>query len=224
MKVQLAKLKNLANDFGLKFDSKKFNVVSTSKEDVILYLYLIGCPDREYVKFGKNKTLRMKNIEKFLRSKEFYTLKRKYAGTIIEHKALKKVKLKQIKNIEIRKKAMNLIKNLSKRKDRTALLPIIRNKKEGKFLLNVVLFHEWIHTLLLENGIYFQKKTMKKWYLDEGLASYMQTFAEKGKSDLSNKANNYKNKSIKKGFIFWNGLLKDKLTSKERYQILRFKK
>jgi len=224
MKNLLLKLKKLANDFGLEFNAKKFNVVFIPKEEVILYLYLIGCPDKEYPKYGKTQVQRMKNIEKFLKSKEFSVLKRKYAGTIIEKKALNNIRLNQIRNNQTRRKCFKIVSNLKKRKDLTALLPIIKNQKERKFLLNVILFHEWIHTLLLENGIYFQRKTIAKWYLDEGLVSYMQLFSEKGKSNLGNKANNYKNSNVRKGFLIWNKLLKDKLTPKERHNAILARK
>jgi hypothetical protein len=220
----LLKLKKLANDFGLKFNVKKFNVVFIPKEDIILYLYLIGCPDKEYSKYGKTHIQRIKNIDRFLQSNEFHILKRKYAGTIIEKKPLEKIKLAKIKNPKIQNTATKLVKELKRKEFLAALLPIIKNQKERKFLLNVVLFHEWIHTLLLENGINFQRKTIAKWYLDEGLASYMQLFSEKGKSDLSNKANNYKNSNVRKGFLIWNKLLKDKLTPKERLNAILSRK
>lgn len=224
MKNLLLKLKKLANDFGLEFNAKKFNVVFIPKEEVILYLYLVGCPDREYSKYGKTHIQRIKNIERFLQSNEFHILKRKYAGTIIEKKALKKIKLSKIQNLKIRTKATKLVKELRRKESLAALLPIIKNQKERKFFLNIVLFHEWIHTLLLENGIYFQRKTFAKWYLDEGLVSYMQLFSEKRISDLSNKANNYKNSNVRKGFLIWNKLLKDKLTPKERHNAILARK
>jgi hypothetical protein len=216
----LVKLKKLANDFGFKFNVEKFNVVFIPKEDIILYLYLVGCPEKEYSKYGKTHIQRIKNIERFLQSKEFRILKRKYAGTIIEKNALQKIKLTKIKNLKIRSKATKLVNELRRKESRAALLPTIKNKKERKFLLNVVLFHEWIHTLLLENGIYFQRKTFGKWYLDEGLVSYMQLFSEKGKSDFNNKASNYKNPNVRKGFLIWNKLLKERSTPKERHNAI----
>jgi hypothetical protein len=48
----------------------------------------------------------------------------------------------------------------------------------------------------------------------------MQLFSEKRKSDLSNKVHNYKNSNVRKGFLIWNKLLKDKLTPKERHNAI----
>lgn len=215
-KVKLG-LRDVAKDFNLKFASKEFNVVFLPKEDVIIYLYLIGCPDKQYSKYGQTQNQRIKNIERFLKSKDFFTLKKRYAGTIIEKKSIQKIKVRDIKNLEIRQRCNKIISNLKKKKSHAALLPIIRNKKERKFLINVVLLHEWVHTLLLYNRINFQKRTKSKWYLDEGLANYLMLFSETGKTDVKVKTKNF---LMKKGLLIWNELLKDKSTPKERYNTI----
>ena len=217
MRQIITRLRKISKDFNLKFDSKKFDVFFLPKEDVIIYLYLVGCPDKEYSKYGNTQAQRINNIEKFLNSKEFSILKKKYAGTIVEKKALQKMKIRNIKNSNIRARSRKIVNILKNRRNRVALLPVIRIKRERKFYINTVLFHEWIHTLLLSNGINFQKKTKSKWYLDEGLANYLMLFSETGKSDVKIKTKNFQ---MKKGLLIWNKLLKNKLSPKERYDII----
>ena len=217
MKKAILRLKKLSKDFNLKFDSRKFNVVFLPKEDVIIYLYLVGCPDKEYSKYGQTQNQRIKSIERFLKSKEFSILKKRYAGTIIEKKSIREIKVRNIRNLGIRQKCNKIISNLKRKECHAALLSIIRNKRERKFLINIVLLHEWIHTLLLYNGINFQKKTKYKWYLDEGLANYLMLFSETGKNDVKVKTKNFQ---MKKGLLIWNRLLRDKLTPKGRYNTI----
>jgi len=217
MKKSMRILKNLAKDFNLKFDPGKFDVAFLPKEDVIIYLYLAGCPDKKYSKYGQTQNKRMKNIERFFKSKEFSVLKRRYAGAIIEKKAVHGIKVRDIENHVIRRQCNKIISGLKSKEPHAALLPVIRNRRERKFLTDVVLFHEWVHALLLCNGINFQKRTESKWYLDEGLANYMMSFSETGKTEVKVKTKDFQ---MRRGLSIWNRLLKDKLTPKERHDTI----
>ena len=86
------------------------------------------------------------------------------------------------------------------------------------------MLHEWIHVLLMDNGIFFQAQG-KDWRLDEGLVTYMMAFLEKEELDpkstkgLQDKLTKYHKALLEAAHRWWE-LLHSKGTPKERKETI----
>ena len=159
-------LKTISKDFNLKYNPNWFNVLWISKRHARYLEYVGMCFDPIYTKFGKTIEKRIENIDKFESSKEYKKIKNEFSGQAITKKeVVKGIKdCKKIKNLKLKKELLNLHDSILKslKEDNLALLTKTNNKKEKEILLNSILFHEWIHLLLMKNKIYFIRKD-KKW-------------------------------------------------------------
>lgn len=211
------KIKILAQQFDLKYNPKIFKVVYLSKKELVLINFLTGCPEPEYLKFGKKVNQRIKNIENFINSKEFKMKIKKQGGCVTSkkyfEKSVKKIQNKKIRNeyIKIIKKFKYDISNMG-----SVILSKPENKKESEFSKKI-LFHEWIHALLIYNKIHFQNIKWKYWKLDEGLTTYIEYFLKPYiEKILKTKSKNKFFQIYVKNALKWHKILKDKKTSKER--------
>jgi len=162
------KLKTLAKRFSLKYNSRILNLNIVSKKELVMINYLNNCPD--YNKFGRGNE-RVKNIEKFLSSKLFMKSIKKQGGCVINKKDFIN-KVKNIRNLNIRKKYEKIIKKM-KGKNLVVYVSKPTNIKERKFVETIIL-HEWIHILLNYNKINLQKINPKFWILEDGLVNFIQ--------------------------------------------------
>ncbi len=194
-----------------------------------MLLYLSTCPDPLFKKFGTTIKQRVENVETFFKSKEFKVLLKKPGGSVLTKRELnrglnysKKIKDKKIRSdyYKIYKKIRRVLKN-----SHVALLARLKSKREMKFTFNIILFHEWIHVLLIKNRIYFQNIKKSYWELDEGLTTYLENFAnnkidriKKGLPGLNGLSKIYYSNAKK-----WHNILKNAKTPKERKKrILNF--
>ena len=173
-------LKKISQDFNLKYNSNWFNVLCISKRHARYLEYIGMCFDPIYTQFGKTIEKRIENIKKFEASKEYKKIKNEFSGQAITKKEVSKgIKdCKKIKDEKLKKELLNLhyliLKNL--KEDNLALLTKTNNKKQKEILLNSILFHEWIHLLLMKNKIYFKSRGDKYWKYDEGLVTYLEYY------------------------------------------------
>ncbi|MFH1270674.1 MAG: hypothetical protein ABII03_03490, partial [Nanoarchaeota archaeon] len=66
-----AQIKKLAKEFDLKYNPEWFNFMWITTRQEILTEYIGDCPDPIYMKYGKTPNERIKNIDKFVNSKDF---------------------------------------------------------------------------------------------------------------------------------------------------------
>lgn len=105
----LLQIKKLARDFDLKFNFKWFGYLWISKREEILKEYAGTCPDPLYEKYGRNATERIKNIDKFMDSKDFQECLKRYGGQVASKEGLKENEknYQKIKNKKIREELIN---------------------------------------------------------------------------------------------------------------------
>jgi hypothetical protein len=185
MTVRKAKsqIKKLAEEFDLKYNPNWFRHLWISVRHEILTEYIGTCPDPIYQKYGKTAEQRIKNIDKFVNSKDFQDCLKRYGGQVAQKSELKQEEkwIKQIKNEELKNELLKFhakIKNQFGKANFLALLTIPRNKKEKEWQMRFCLRHEWIHILLDNNKIQFQEISKKYWPYDEGINEYMGTFLD----------------------------------------------
>ncbi len=154
-------IRQLANEFDLEYNSRWFNYLWITKKEEILTEYILGCPDPVYNKYGFSVSERTKNLHKFVKSKIFKSLLKRYGGSVISNKESNKIKslTDSLKNIKEKQELLNLAKRIENRTNKglyIALLTRTNNKKEYEFILKTILLHEWIHILLNKNYINFR--------------------------------------------------------------------
>lgn len=229
------KIKRLAEEFGLRYDSKAFVVRVIPKKDFVKMLYIFGCPLDPYMKFGKTRKERVKNYKAFISSEEFQKEAKRASGTVIEKKYFDII-MKNIKDAKVKKEFKRMVKKLNLKKSiPLAVVTKASNEKESRFLFEHVLFHEWIHTLLRYNKADIKRDkdiTISENY-EEGLVSYMQIFLtsknknfgphikatlRKIKADLKAKGDKLDayHKDVFEKMLFWDDVLKNKKTTKAR--------
>jgi len=226
------KLKHISQDFNLKYNSNWFNVLWISKRYARYLEYVGMCFDPIYTRFGKTIQKRIENMDKFESSKEYKKIKKEFSGqAITKEEVIKGIKdCKKIKNEKLKKELLDLhhlvLKNL--KEDNLALLTKTNNKKQKEILLNSILFHEWIHLLLIKNKIYFKSEGDKFWKYDEGLVTYLEYYSKNRLNYLESTKNKVKYPSQKLYFVYaikFRKLLKDAKTPKEiKYSILNLLK
>jgi len=217
-------IKKLAKEFNLNYKKELYKATFLTKKEFAILQFLIGCPDPVYTKFGDTTEERIKNINEFLNSKDFIKLSNKCGGNIVNIKTFQK-NIKKIKNSQIKKKAERILRKLKLESSREVVtLTIPKTEREKKFILKTILFHEWIHVLLISNKIYFQSINPDYWRLDEGLTTYLQISFEKKSSDISKIIKKRMEKSSKdslyiiyaKNALKFNKILKNKKNPNER--------
>lgn len=218
-----SQIKKIAKEFNLKYKPEWFGYVWISKRHARYLEYIGMCWDPIYTRFGKTIEKRIKNIEKFEKSKEFKKIKHEFSGQAITKKeVLKGIKdCKKIKDLKLRNELLNLHKKIkvNLKEDNLALLTKTNNNKQKEILLNSILIHEWIHLLLIKNKIYFKSISKKHWKYDEGLVTYFEYSIKNRLNYLESVKKKIKYPSQKIYFIYaikFRELLKDKETSKER--------
>lgn len=222
MNVQRVKsqIKKLAEEFNLKYNSNWFKHLWISVRHEILTEYIGTCPDPIYQKYGKTAEQRIKNIDKFVNSKDFKNCLKRYGGQVIQKSKLKKEEkgIKQIKDKEFLKFHEKLKKQFGKN-NFLALLTIPRNKREKEWQMKFCLRHEWIHILLHKNKIQFQEIAIKYWPYDEGINEYMGAYLDANLDNLEKFRDKEDYPIEKKYWIYAIKLrefFKDKNTPKER--------
>ena len=135
IKLQIGKI---AKDFGFKYNKEWFDYMWISIRHEILAEYLGDCPDPVYKKYGKNSKERIKNIDRFVRSKDFKNCLKRYGGQVSDKKDWKQEKewINQIKNDKIKKELLALhhrIKKKFAKTDKLALLSIPHNEKQKEW-------------------------------------------------------------------------------------------
>ena len=226
MNVESIKLqiKKLAKEFDLNYNSNWFNYLWISVRHEILTEYIGTCPDSIYEKYGKTAKQRIKNIDKFVNSKDFKICLKRYGGQVARKSELRKEEklIKQIKDKKLRNELLQFyqkLKNSFGKSDFLALLTIPRNEKERNWQMKFCLRHEWIHILLEKNKIQFQKINKKYWTYDEGIDEYLGAFLDGKLYKLENLRDREKYPMEKKNWIYaikFRKLLENKKTPRER--------
>ncbi len=223
-----SQLKKLAKEFDLQYKDEWFKYLWISKRENTLIEYLWMCPDPIYTQYGKTLHERTKNIDKFVNSKEFQEIIKRFGGQVMKKKELTQgVKIvRNIENKNLMKEIQNLIKKIkNKIKSSTslALLTETKIKKEQEYLKKRILLHEWIHIILFKNNIRFQKINKKDWKNDEGLCTFCEEFVNNNLDKLESKAKKITYPMEHQYYIYaikFRNLLKNASTPKERKQII----
>jgi len=180
-------IQELAKNFDLKYKKELYKVTFLTSEEFTILQFLIGCPEPLYVKFGKNIQERMKNIDRFLDSRDFIKLsKEKIGGSVLDSKDIINFhkNISNLKDYWIKNKCKKILRKIKSSVTKmVVVVTTTKNERQRKFLFNIVLFHEWIHILLFSNKIRSIKP--KQWVLDEGLTTYLQIFFENKKTNIS---------------------------------------
>lgn len=79
-------IKRLSIDFDLKYNPNWFKFIWISKRNARYLEYVGMCFDPIYTRFGKTIKKRIKNIEKFEKSKEFKKIRKEFSGQAITKK------------------------------------------------------------------------------------------------------------------------------------------
>lgn len=199
------KLKTIAKEFDLKYDPKYFNYLILPKKQLVMRLFISTCPNSIFRKYGKTNEEKLRNINRFFQSKDFKELIKKPGGCVITKKEFKEEfsLIKKIRNKKLKRGYEELYNKIKEKGvDLIVLIGRPETEKELKFSMKKILFHEWVHVLLLKNNIFFQKIDEKLWKLDEELTTYLTGLTEKVGffSTLLkniNKPNERKNKILK---------------------------
>ena len=166
------KLKEVAKEFDLKFDSKnKFTYLVLSKRQMIIRNFLGGCPDPIYIRHGNkvSKDRPLKLVE-YLKTKDFQGDLKKEVGTVISGKELiEEIKLtSKIPDDKIRKEAQEIYNKVRITLGPKNKLSIIcKPSKRDLKCFDEVLLHEFVHELMESNRI-----RPKSWKWNEGLVTY----------------------------------------------------
>ncbi len=219
-------IKKIAKEFDLKFNPEWFNYMWIPIRHEILTEYLGDCPDPVYKKYGKTPKERIKNIDKFVNSVDFKKCLKRFGGQISDKKDLKQEEkwINQIKNERIKEEMLALhcrIKKKLAKTDKLALLTIPSNKKQKEWQLKNCLRHEWIHILLEQNKIHFQKINKKYWKYDEGLITYIEAFTDKKLKKLEKMRDEEDYPMEKQYYVYamrFRKILENKKIPKERKQ------
>jgi len=223
-----AQLKKISKDFALKFDKEWFKHLWISNRLEILTEYLGTCPDPIYQKYGKNPNERIRNLDKFVDSRDFKECLKRYGGQVAHRSELKQEEkwIKQINNKKIRKELLEFHAKLKKSFGKAKFLALVtkpRNEKERKWQLSYCIREEWIHILLDINKIKFQDIKKKYWPYDEGIATYFAFYLENKLNRLEKFRDKEKYPMEKEYYIYaikFRQLFKNKKSPEDRKKAL----
>jgi len=223
-----SQIKRLSRDFDLKYNPNWFNFIWISKRHARYLEYFGMCFDPIYTRFGKTVEKRINNIEKFEKSKEFKKIKHEFSGQAITKKEiLEGIKnCNRIRNEKLKRELLELYQIIysNLKEDNLALLTQTKNKKQKEELLNSILKHEWIHFLLIKNGIYFKSVSETYWKYDEGLVTYLEFYIRKRLSYLESMKKKIKYPSSRAYYVYaikFRELLKDKKYPREKKKAIK---
>ncbi len=215
-------VRQVAREFGLEYRLESYSFLFVSKRESCLRNYLAA---PMYSEFGETEAERVQNLEKFLNSPLYTAITRPGSteGCVMTREEL-----------EDERAVVAQIANPSLRAEYEALYNKLACHMQGRFLtllswpetewesqegLEYTVLHEWLHVLLMDNGIFFQDRG-KSWEWDEGLVTYLMAFA--GKEDLDAKPGERSYELERHHEVLleagrrWREILKDKQTPKER--------
>ncbi len=182
-------IKEIARKFGLKYNKNWFSYIWVPNKVEIISEYVGNCPDPIYQKFGRTSKTRIKNFSKFLNSKDFKGLLKRYGGQVAQKDHINDeiYLILKIKDEKIKKQMIRFYSNLAKKfetTDSVAVLATPKKKEEKERQLSYCLRHEWIHILLEKNNIDFQKIHPKFWPYDEGLNEFIGEYIDDNLQNL----------------------------------------
>jgi hypothetical protein len=165
----LAKIKEKADELGLKFNSKIFiaNYVTKREANIISYL----APSPKYKKFGTTKRQRANNFGKFLRSWELKSIDTK--GLVVNKTSFMEC-MKLLKDPKERRLVERLLNGF--KFNGKGYGPVISKSNSRLEDSYDVLFHEWIHTLLNYNKLGFYDTGGNRWKYAEGLTVFVEYY------------------------------------------------
>lgn len=172
-------LKSLAETFSLKFKRMWLSYTMLPPRKLVICIFLLGCPLPEYQKFGSDRSIeqRFENLQMFVESEFFkeralqYKSHERSGGTIVHKPFLaQQTHISNIKETGLREEVEAIFEELDQHIKGKAMAVVSETVRDDK--RELVLKHEWIHLLLEENGISFQKSG-KGWEWDEGLVTYL---------------------------------------------------
>jgi hypothetical protein len=211
-------IERIAKELSFKFSDNFFNLHFLPNRYLIIYNYVVGCPEKRYIKYGKNLKSRLKNFKKFISSRDFKAELKEFHATVFSKGLLEKYPEGKFKELDELKKLIAPISQF------TVLIKFPSQKQIETFKL--ALFHEWLHVLLLKNNISFQKRG-KSWEWDEGLVTYLENYfvyREKVEEKLRKYLKAAKNEFLKKYLKFglkWAKILKGKKRLKIKEEIFK---
>ena len=224
-------LKRLAHEFGLEYRPESYSFFFLSKREILLRNYLAAPTDHPmYEEFGATPEERIQNLEKFLCSFLYtkMTGSGSTEGCVMTREELDQERslLFRIQNPELRAEYQALYAKIAQHMKGKwlVLLSMPETERERQSGLEYLVLHEWIHVLLMDNGIFFQAQG-KDWRLDEGLVTYMMAFLEKEELDpkstkgLQDKLTKYHKALLEAAHRWWE-LLHSKGTPKERKETI----
>jgi len=224
------RLKQLAKAFDLKFNENWFNYIWISKEENTLLEYMWMCPDPIFVKYGETSYERTKHIENFLDSGDFKECLHRFGGQAINKDTFMKYFPSRISNIEngkVRSSLSKIYKKIIKSMGKSARIAILTKssiKPEIERLKDFVLFHEWIHILVNENGLKFPHEIKDNWKYNEGLVTYLQEFYAGKLNELEENVRKTRYDFQKQYYIYalkFRQLLKNTNNPRKRKELLR---
>jgi len=169
------KLKEIAREFDLKYESKnKFKSLVLTKREIVIRVFLCGCPDPLMVKYGnKIKNQRGKNLIKYLNTEDYKKEVDNPQGCVVSREELKTELnlISGIPDIKLKReteKIYSKIKRKMGKSDRLTLIWKPSKEEEQSEQRSEILLHEFIHELLEDNGI-----RLKSWKWNEGLVTYI---------------------------------------------------
>jgi hypothetical protein len=177
-------IQKVAREFGLEYRPESYSFLFVSKRESCLRNYLVA---PLYSEFGATETERVQNLERFLTSSLYTAVTRPGSteGCVMTHEELEdeRAVIAQIANPSLRAEYEALYDKLARhmRGRFLTLLSWPETERESQEGLAYTVLHEWLHVLLMDNGIFFQDQG-KSWEWDEGLVTYLMAFL--GKEDL----------------------------------------
>jgi hypothetical protein len=165
----LAKIKEKANELGLKFNPKIFIANYVTRREIGIVAYLNLSP--RYNKFGRTNQQRANNFGKFLSSKELRDIEN--PGLVIFRTQIAECAklLKDPKERRLVKKLLDGLKFNSKGYGTIVGRPKARLEDSYD-----ILFHEWIHNLLNYNNLGFYDTGGNRWSYNEGLTVFVEYY------------------------------------------------
>jgi len=212
------KIQQAAQEFDLEYRPESYSVLFVSKHESCLLNYLYEAP--LYSEFGGTAEERIQNLEGFLHSKLYASVTGSDSteGCVLPREELEEQKalLLKIQNPQLRSEYEALYTKLDQNMH-GRWLTVVSQPGAGKDVEHTVL-HEWLHVLLMDNGISFQDKG-KNWEWDEGLVTYLMAFLEE--EDLDTVINKdtpivEQERQYLEAGRRWREILKDKQTPQER--------
>ncbi|MCL6641956.1 MAG: hypothetical protein K6T71_01340 [Candidatus Bipolaricaulota bacterium] len=215
-------IRQVAQEFGLEYRPESYSFLFVSKRESYLRNYLAA---PMYSEFGATEAERVQNLEKFLNSPLYtaVTGPGSTEGCVMTREELEdeQVVIAQIANPTLRAEYEALYDKLTRHMQGRflTLFSWPETEWESQEGLAYMVLHEWLHVLLMDNGIFFQDRG-KSWEWDEGLVTYLMAFL--GKEDLDG-SGKYAPQAVAeiedqshKAARRWREILKDKQTPKER--------